>query len=77
MPSRFAVLRFITISAPQCPADTTGSSQLDKDVGEKAGLRDGSIANRPVELLVAWSKLDKVTIIAGVVTTSFRLGIIE
>jgi hypothetical protein len=65
------------ISAPQCPADTTGSSQLDKDVGKKAGLRDGSIANRPVELLVAWSKLDKVTIIAGVVTTSFRLGIIE
>jgi len=26
------------ISAPQCPADTIGSSQLDKDVGEKAGL---------------------------------------
>jgi hypothetical protein len=33
--------------------------------------------NRPVELLVAWSKLDNVRIIAGVVTTPFRLRIIE
>jgi len=28
-------------------------------------------------MLVAWSKLYKVTIIAGVVTTSFRLGMME
>jgi len=33
--------------------------------------------SRSVELLVAWSKLDNVTIIAGVVATPFRLRIIE
>jgi hypothetical protein len=40
-------------------------------------VRYRAFAGAQVELLVASSKLDSVTIIAGVVATAFRLGIIE
>src|ERR1700732_218172 len=53
------------ISASQCRADTTGSSRLDKDVGEKAGLKSemgqkrrfefrGVISGLPHQLRLRW-----------------------